>query len=121
MEEWEVEFHVELYNEYLQFSVAVRMALAAEVGLLQKFGPELKRFNSDTLKGSRFANMKELRFTADGGEWRVAYAFDPLRRAILLVAGDKSGVSEARFYRQIIRQADRRFDGYLKLQGRTSR
>jgi hypothetical protein len=43
---------------------------------------------------SRYANMKELRFRADGGVWRVAFAFDPRRNAILLVAGDKSGVSE---------------------------
>jgi hypothetical protein len=43
--------------------------------------------------------MKELRFDASGGVWRVAFAFDPRRRAILLVAGDKSGVSEKRFYK----------------------
>jgi hypothetical protein len=40
-----------------------------------------------------------LRFKADGGVWRVTYAFDPEREAILLVAGDKSGVSEIRFYK----------------------
>ncbi len=53
--------------------------------------------------------MKELRFSAAGGEWRVAF-FDPTRTAILLVAGDKSGVSERRFYRALIRKADDRFD-----------
>jgi len=50
----------------------------------------------DTLKGSRYANMKELRFSAADGEWRVAFAFDPRRAAILLVAGDKSGGAGAR-------------------------
>ena len=53
----------------------------------------------DTLNGSRHANMKELRFTAGGGVWRVAFAFDPEGKAILLVAGDKSGIGERRFYR----------------------
>lgn len=64
----------------------------------------------DTLKGSRYAKMKELRFSAVGGEWRVAFAFDPKRNAILLVAGDKSGGVERRFYRELIRKADERFD-----------
>jgi hypothetical protein len=57
--------------------------------------------------------MKELRFDASDGVWRVAFAFDPRRKAVLLVAGDKSGVSEKRFYRQLIEKADRRFDDHL--------
>lgn len=57
--------------------------------------------------------MKELRFNAGDGVWRVAFAFDPKRQAILLVAGDKSGVSQKRFYNQLIKLADRRFDNYL--------
>ena len=57
--------------------------------------------------------MKELRFRAADGEWRVAFAFDTKRKAILLVAGDKSGGSEKRFYHKLIRQADDRFDAHL--------
>ncbi|MYA28289.1 MAG: benzoate transporter [Nitrospira sp. SB0672_bin_25] len=57
--------------------------------------------------------MKELRFHADNGVWRVAFAFDPQRKAILLAAGNKSGVSERRFYRQLIDKADERFDTHL--------
>jgi hypothetical protein len=53
--------------------------------------------------------MKELRFSAAGGEWRVAFAFDARRAATLLAAADKSGVAEARFYQQLIRTADQRF------------
>ena len=45
-------------------------------------------------------------------EWRVAFAFDTKRKAILLVAGDKSGVGERRFYREMIRKADDRFDAH---------
>jgi hypothetical protein len=57
--------------------------------------------------------MKQLRFTAANGVWRVAFAFDPDRQAVLLVAGNKSGGGERRFYRQLIRLADERFDRYL--------
>jgi hypothetical protein len=57
--------------------------------------------------------MKELRFDAADGVWRVAFAFDPNRKAVLLVGGDKSGGSEKRFYRQLIEKADARFDDHL--------
>ena len=57
--------------------------------------------------------MKELRFEAADGVWRVAFAFDIRRRAVLFVAGDKSGVSEKRFYRELVRRADERFDAHL--------
>jgi hypothetical protein len=81
--------------------------------VLEQFGPQLGRPRVDTLSGSQHANMKELRFSAADGEWRVAFAFDPRRRAIFLVAGDKSGGSQKRFYRDLIRKADQRFDGHL--------
>src|SRR5215469_15892202 len=54
-----------------------------------------------------------VRFDAADGVWRVAFAFDPKRKAILLVAGDKSGVSERKFYRRLIVKADDRFDAHL--------
>jgi hypothetical protein len=60
--------------------------------------------------------MKELRFRADGGAWRIAFAFDPARAAILLVGGDKSGVSSARFYKMLVKRADDRFDQHLEAQ-----
>ena len=81
--------------------------------LLQQFGPQLGRPRVDALKDSRHANMKELRFDAADGVWRIAFAFDPKRNAILLVAGDKSGGSEKRFYRELVRKADQRFDAHL--------
>ena len=80
---------------------------------LEQFGPQLGRPRVDTLKGSRHANMKELRFDAADGVWRVAFAFDPKRNAVLLIAGDKSGGSEKRFYRHLIAKADERFDEHL--------
>lgn len=91
----------------------VRTEILALARFLQQFGPQLGRPRVDTLNGSRHANMKELRFSAADGEWRVAFAFDTKRKAILLVAGDKSGVTEKRFYRELIRKADDRFDAHL--------
>ena len=67
----------------------------------------------DMPNGSRHANMKEMRFSAADGEWRVAFAFDPARRTILPAAGDKSGGGERRFYRALIAKADERFDRHL--------
>jgi hypothetical protein len=63
-----------------------------------------------------------LRFAAVGGIWRVAFAFDPKRKAILLVAGDKSGGGEKRFYRRPIEIADGRFDAHLaKIENRSEK
>jgi hypothetical protein len=57
--------------------------------------------------------LPEQRLSAADGQWRVPFAFDPKRKAILLVAGDKSGGSQKRFYRELIREADDRFDAHL--------
>jgi len=78
--------------------------------MLRVFGPQLGRPHADTLNGSRHANMKELRFQAGSSEWRVAFAFDLERKAILLVGGNKAAKSKKKFYRDLIRVADRRFD-----------
>lgn len=87
--------------------------LLAQARVLEQFGPTTGRPRVDTLKGSKHANMKELRFDAADGVWRVAFAFDPARSAILLVAGDKGGRSQRAFYRHLIAVADRRFDAHL--------
>jgi hypothetical protein len=110
---WIVEISDQFKPEFVDLGEDVQMEILALTRLLQQFGPQLRRPRVDTLKGSRHANMKELRFSAADGEWRVAFAFDPKRKAILLVAGDKSGGSEKRFYRELIRKADDRFDAHL--------
>jgi hypothetical protein len=111
---WEVEFHDAFEAEFLAYDQNVQDALLAVAKLLADYGPQLGRPHADTLKGSKHANMKELRFEASGGEWRAAFAFDPKRRAILLVAGDKSGGSEKRFYKQLIAKADLRFSAHVE-------
>lgn len=92
---WIVALSDEFEPEFDALHEDVQTELLAMARLLQQFGPQLKRPRADTLNGSCHANMKELRFSAADGEWRVAYAFDVKRNAILLVAGDKSGGSES--------------------------
>ena len=111
--EWAVRIAEEFQPEFDNLRKDVRIEILALSRLLQQFGPQLGRPQVDTLKGSRHANMKEARFSAANGEWRLAFAFDPKRRAMLLVAGDKSGGSARRFYRALISKADERFDRHL--------
>ncbi len=110
---WIVAIGDEFELEFDKLHEDVRTEILAMSRLLRQFGPQLGRPRVDTLKGSRHANMKEMRFSAADGEWRVAFAFDTKREAILLVAGDKSGSSEKRFYRRLVRKADERFEAHL--------
>jgi hypothetical protein len=87
--------------------------IIAKVKLLQLLGPKLGRPHADTLNGSKHANMKELRADTANQVLRIAFAFDPERAGILLVAGDKSGGSQKRFYKQLIEKADKLFDAHL--------
>jgi hypothetical protein len=110
---WSVEIGDEFKSEFFALHEDVRTEILALARLLQQFGPQLGRPRVDTLNGSRHANMKGLRFGAAGGEWRVAFAFDTRRKGILLIAGDKSGGGEKRFYCELLRKADNRFDAHL--------
>ena len=87
--------------------------IIAKVELLKLLGPRLARPHADTLNGSKHANMKELRADTADKVMRIAFAFDPDRTGILLVAGDKSGVGQKRFYKQLIAKADELFDAHL--------
>lgn len=110
---WTVEIANEFEPEFDALDEDVQTEILALSRLLQQFGPQLGRPRVDTLNGSRHANMKELRFSVADGEWRLAFAFDSVRKAVLLAAGDKSGGSAKRFYRALIRRADDRFDRHL--------
>jgi hypothetical protein len=86
----------------------------AALELLQERGPQLGRPLVDSIKGSRHKNMKELRPGTSGrSEMRLLFAFDPLRQAIVLVAGDKSGDWNG-WYRKNVPLADHLFDEHLQ-------
>ena len=113
---WKVLLHATFMAELINLSSDVQDGIAVGSRMLQEFGPQLGRPHVDTLEASRHPNMKELRFNADNGVWRVAFAFDQKRRAVLLVAGDKIGRNQKRFYKRLIKQADERFSDWTNLQ-----
>ena len=111
---WQVYFHPQFKSEFDELSVEVQDELLGMLIPLGRHGPALGRPEVDTLKGSKYPNLKELRFQAEHGAWRVAFAFDPHRDAILLVAGDKAGVSQSAFYCRLIKKAERRYQEHLE-------
>ncbi len=110
---WTITTTEEFDDWFAGLDAEARIEVIAKVELLKILGPRLGRPHADTLKGSRHANMKELRADTRSKVMRIAFAFDPNRAAILLVAGDKTGVSAKRFYRQLLAKADGLFDGHL--------
>lgn len=110
---WTVIFDDEFDEEFQCMPEGLQNEILAHALLLRDYGPSLGRPTVDTLKASKHNNMKELRFDWKGGVWRVAFAFDPQRQAILLAAVDKSGSDQKRVYRKLIALADKRYDRYL--------
>ncbi len=111
---WKVELHSEFFKEFQKYSEDVQDSILVKAMVLEEFGPQLGRPHADTLIGSEHDNMKELRFSVGNGVWRVAFAFDPKRKAILLVAGNKRGANQKKFYKKLIASADVRFNEHLK-------
>jgi hypothetical protein len=107
---WEVATTDEFDAWFADLAADEQAEVIAKVELLKVLGPDLRRPHADTLNGSKHANMKELRADTRDHVLRVAFAFDPNRAAILLVGGSKSGVSQKRFYRQLIAKADKLYD-----------
>jgi len=114
---WIVLLHDDFADELAALSEKLQDELFAHAKLLVEFGPNLGRPTVDTLKGTSHANMKEMRFNWMGEVWRVAFAFDPQRQAVLLVGGDKGGADEKRFYKRLIAVADNRYSEHLATLG----
>jgi hypothetical protein len=110
---WDVATTNEFDRWFADLTDEERVEIDAVLVLLKSFGPQLGRPHADTLNGSRHSNMKELRAGTATSVLRVAFAFDPSRSGILLVGGDKSGVNQQRFYKQLIKRADVLFDAHL--------
>src|SRR5215210_8365188 len=84
----------------------------AGVELLEAFGPRLPFPYSSSVESSRHNHMRELRIQHRGRPFRVLYAFDPRRTAILLLGGDKTG--DDRWYEKYVPIADDLYDEYLE-------
>ncbi len=108
---WAVQSVAEFERWFLTLESSVRIEIAAKISLLQQVGPTLGRPHADTLKRSAYPNMKELRVQIGGDPWRIFFAFDPRRSAILLVGGNKCG--DGRFYEVNLPIADARYRDHL--------
>jgi len=111
--EWNVIFDPEFRIWFYQQEQGFQDETFAVIKILEESGPMLGRPRVDTLKGSSFANMKELRVQYLGEPWRILFAFDPKRQAILLVGGNKTGNN--RWYKENIPIADKRYEEYLEI------
>lgn len=89
-----------------------RVSVLAALLVLREKGPGLSRPYADTVRGSRYSNMKELRIQSRGDPIRAFFAFDPTRIGIVLCAGNKVG-NEKRFYDEMLPVADREFTNWL--------
>ena len=109
---WDVEFTDEFELWWNELDEEEQVSIAASVRLLEELGPALPRPHVDTVSRSKHSNMKELRTQHQGRPLRTFFAFDPTRKAILLIGGDKTG--DKRFYERMIPEADRLFSEHLQ-------
>jgi hypothetical protein len=108
---WSVEFTDEFGAWWERLTEAEQDSIDVVVHLLEELGPSLKRPYSGDIKSSKFGNMRELIIQHQGSPYRVFYAFDPRRTAILLIGGDKTG--NDRFYEEFVPKADRLYAEFL--------
>ena len=109
---WEVEATDEYDAWFMEQTKNEQSSIQMKVELLKEYGPHLPRPHADTLKGSKLSNLKELRTQTENHVFRVAFIFDKERKAVLLIGGDKKGKDEKRFYRNLIKQAEKIYDTY---------
>lgn len=110
---WEVEYTDEFENWWDTLSETEQIDVAAYVAILERHGPALKFPYSSGVKGSRYLKMRELRIQHTGKPYRILYAFDPRRIAILLIGGNKTGHN--RWYKEHIPIADKLYEEHLKI------
>ena len=107
---WNIEATDEFQQWFGELTRAERVSVASKVDMLEEVGPALGRPNVDTVKGSSFPNMKELRVQHAGKPYRVMFAFDPRQTGILLIGGRKG---KKKWYEKMIALADSIYSSYL--------
>ena len=109
---WDVEYTDDFGAWWNALTEAEQESIDASVRLLETMGPQLPFPHGSDVKRSRHGHMRELRIQRAGRPYRVLYAFDPRRAAILLIGGDKTG--NDRWYEVYVPIADRLYDDHLK-------
>lgn len=108
---WHVEYTDEFGSWWETLTEGEQDAIDVVVRLLEERGPQLGYPYSSDVRGSRHAHLRELRVQYRGQPYRILYAFDPRRTAILLIGGKKTG--DDRWYDKFVPMADRLFDEHL--------
>ena len=108
---WEVEYTDEFERWWNELSEDEQESVAASGELLERLGPDLRYPHCSGIKGSKHSHMRELRVQHKGRPFRVFYAFDPRRTAILLIGADKTG--NDRWYEEFVPLADRLYDQHI--------
>lgn len=111
---WEVEYTDEFGEWWDALDPRARRSIEFAIRLLEAEGPRLGYPHTSGIIGARHRNMRELRIQHGGDPYRVFYAFDPRRTAILLIAGSKKGIDGRRFYGEMIVRADALYDVHLQ-------
>ena len=110
---WDVET-TEVFDKGFEAQIeALKEDMLAAMVILSEYGPQLGRPFADTVNDSAFSNMKELRVQHRGSPIRAFFVFDPSRRGIVFCAGDKTGLNEKRFYKDMIKLADAEYRKHL--------
>jgi hypothetical protein len=109
---WEIEYTDEFGQWWETLLEMEQASIDAGVMLLEDYGPNLRFSYSSGINGSKHGNMRELRIQHEGRPFRILYAFDPRRCAILLIGGDKTG--NDRWYDNNVSLADRLYDDHLE-------
>lgn len=110
---WEVEYTNEFENWWNELNENEQINIAASVGLLEEYGPNLKYPHSSGIQESSFAHLRELRIQHAGKPYRIFYAFDPRRTAILLIGGQKTGNN--RWYKKYVPIADNLYTVHITI------
>jgi hypothetical protein len=114
---WPIEYTQEYEDWFSIQDEENKMAINAKVILLEEFGPHLGRPHVDTIKGSKYANLKELRIKYRNTVFRVIFCFDKRRNCWLLIGGNKKGKNKEHFYKNIIRKAEELIAKYPEIMG----
>jgi hypothetical protein len=112
LSKWEVEYTDELGEWWSDLTEAEQESIDSSVRLLEERGPKLGFPHTSGIEGSEHTHMRELRVQHEGRPYRILYAFDPRRAAILLVGGDKTG--DDRWYDVHVPIADKRYDTHIE-------
>jgi len=109
---YEVEFTDEFEQWYITLDEATQDSIDVTVELLEEKGPTLPSQYSSAINGSRYGHMRELKVQHKGKPYRILYAFDPRRIAVLLLGGNKAG--NDRWYEENVPKADKLYHELLE-------